>query len=198
LRSEQDKLEVELYNAEIHRLRYVKYEFSLEFEDMLVDATTQTAVIVVVEGHDVVFEVSAPKVSSMRNLRHTIEMRKGSDGWKIVSDGYDDYLWRLIRATGDSKEELLQLIDDAHNSRTDKGSGQSAGGAQDLSPLATQGLPYDRDGAVAYAHTWATAPRPYNPKYADFTDLGGDCTNFGSQAIHEGAHAPMAIGEQRG
>jgi hypothetical protein len=53
---------------------------------------------------------------------------------------------------------------------------------------------YDRSGAAAYAHQWATAPRPYNPDYFDFTDYGGDCTNFVSQAIREGGGAQM-VGE---
>lgn len=53
---------------------------------------------------------------------------------------------------------------------------------------------YHRSGAVAYAHQWATASRPYNPDYFDFTDYGGDCNNFVSQAIHEGGSAQM-IGE---
>ena len=43
---------------------------------------------------------------------------------------------------------------------------------------------YDRQKAVAYAHDWAYRR---NPKYHDFQNLGGDCTNFASQCIHAGA-----------
>jgi hypothetical protein len=43
---------------------------------------------------------------------------------------------------------------------------------------------YDRDAAVSYAHTWAYGR---NPRYYDFTALGGDCTNFTSQAVYAGA-----------
>jgi len=43
--------------------------------------------------------------------------------------------------------------------------------------------PYDRAAAVAYAHEWAFAR---NPAYADFEDLGGDCSNFVSQALMAG------------
>ncbi len=42
---------------------------------------------------------------------------------------------------------------------------------------------YDRDKAVAYAHQWAFGR---NPKFYDFSELGGDCTNFISQCIYEG------------
>ncbi len=43
---------------------------------------------------------------------------------------------------------------------------------------------YDRQKAVAYAHTWAYGR---NPRYYDFELLGGDCTNFASQVLYAGA-----------
>ena len=46
---------------------------------------------------------------------------------------------------------------------------------------------YDREKAVAYAHKWAYGR---NPAYGDFSEMGGDCTNFVSQCLHAGG-APM-------
>jgi hypothetical protein len=43
---------------------------------------------------------------------------------------------------------------------------------------------YNRDKAVAYAHKWAFGR---NPAYFDFSNLGGDCTNFASQVIYAGS-----------
>ena len=43
---------------------------------------------------------------------------------------------------------------------------------------------YDRDAAVAYANKWAYGR---NPQFYDFSDLGGDCTNFASQCIYAGS-----------
>ena len=43
---------------------------------------------------------------------------------------------------------------------------------------------YDRKKAVAYARRWAF---DRNPKYYDFGNIGGDCTNFASQCIYAGA-----------
>lgn len=43
---------------------------------------------------------------------------------------------------------------------------------------------YDRAAAVSYAHRWAFGR---NPDFYDFSDLGGDCTNFASQCIFAGA-----------
>ena len=43
---------------------------------------------------------------------------------------------------------------------------------------------YQRQKAVEYARKWALAR---NPAYYDFSDLGGDCTNFASQAVYAGS-----------
>lgn len=47
-------------------------------------------------------------------------------------------------------------------------------------------FPYNRSKAVEYAHQWAYKR---NPKYLDFSKLGGDCTNFASQVIYAGSGA---------
>ena len=48
-------------------------------------------------------------------------------------------------------------------------------------------LPYDRGAAVRYAHRWAY---DRNPAYYDFSELGGDCTNFASQCLYAGSGVP--------
>jgi len=45
-------------------------------------------------------------------------------------------------------------------------------------------IKYDRYRAVAYAHKWAYRR---NPKYFNFDNLGGDCTNFTSQVLYAGS-----------
>jgi len=49
-------------------------------------------------------------------------------------------------------------------------------------------IPYNRRAAVAYAHQWAYRR---NPDFYDFSDLGGDCTNFASQCVLAGANGVM-------
>lgn len=44
-------------------------------------------------------------------------------------------------------------------------------------------VPYDRIAAVRYAHRWAYGR---NPKYYNYDELGGDCTNFASQCLYAG------------
>lgn len=45
-------------------------------------------------------------------------------------------------------------------------------------------LSYDRRAAVRYAHLWAYGR---NPRYYDYENIGGDCTNFASQCLYAGA-----------
>ena len=45
-------------------------------------------------------------------------------------------------------------------------------------------LPYNRELAVSYARRWAYGR---NPAFYDFSEIGGDCTNFASQCIYAGA-----------
>jgi len=44
-------------------------------------------------------------------------------------------------------------------------------------------IPYNRRAAVRYAQKWALAR---NPAYYDFSEIGGDCTNFASQCLYAG------------
>jgi hypothetical protein len=45
-------------------------------------------------------------------------------------------------------------------------------------------LPYNRDKAIEYAHRWAF---DRNKRYYDFSNIGGDCTNFASQVLYAGS-----------
>jgi len=45
-------------------------------------------------------------------------------------------------------------------------------------------VPYNREKAVDYAHTWAFRR---NPSFSDFSALGGNCTNFISQCVYAGS-----------
>lgn len=44
-------------------------------------------------------------------------------------------------------------------------------------------LPYDRVAAVLYARRWAYGR---NPRFYDYEEIGGDCTNFASQCLYAG------------
>jgi len=44
-------------------------------------------------------------------------------------------------------------------------------------------ITYNREKTVAYARKWALGR---NPRFYNFSGLGGDCANFASQCIYEG------------
>lgn len=50
--------------------------------------------------------------------------------------------------------------------------------------MALRNVPYNRQAAVDYAHTWAF---DRNPRFYNFKGIGGDCTNFTSQCLYAGA-----------
>lgn len=51
---------------------------------------------------------------------------------------------------------------------------------------------YDRIGAVSYARQWALS---HNPKYANYENYGGDCTNYISQCVKAGGIPFDNLGE---
>lgn len=83
LTSESEKLEIELNHAKMYNLRYLDYTYNLEFGEFLVDSEEHYVTVSVIEGHDVEFEISKeisqyePIISKMRNLQHSIVLRKG-------------------------------------------------------------------------------------------------------------------------
>lgn len=44
-------------------------------------------------------------------------------------------------------------------------------------------IPYNREAALSYATKWAL---DRNPKFYDYSNIGGDCTNFASQVLWAG------------
>ena len=178
---EMRKLEIQIYHAKRNHLRYVWAKFILTFEDIALDSSAQTATVRLLEGHDVIFEVSKSTVSSMRNLEHTISLKKLNGSWVIVDDDYNDYLWRLLKSTQMSDEEIFASIDSLQSTTQEP---------QPSLPQDSNDLSYDRDGAIDYAHHWYDKR---NPNYYDFSDIGGDCTNFVSQAFYNGGKMPMGF-----
>lgn len=122
----------------------------------------------------------------MRNLEHTISLKKLNGSWVIVDDDYNDYLWQLLKSTQMSDEEIFASIDTLR-STTQK--------TQPALPQASNDLSYDRNGAIDYAHYWYDKR---NPNYYDFSGIGGDCTNFVSQAFYIGGKMPMGFPDTLG
>ena len=196
LDAELGKLEVEIKYAKLNQLSYVNYKYFLDFREFTFNAHTQTAIVLVVEGNEVIYEISAindpenPTISQMTGLKHTIILRQEQGAWKVASDEYNDLLWRVLRETGRSAEELLNSIKALPVLTAQNGGIQTE--TTSLLPDDTSSHAYDRAGAVSYALAHA-ADGTYNPDYPTYDGHGGDCTNFVSQALYEGGNISMYI-----
>lgn len=203
LRTELAKLAVEIKHAELDHLRYVDYKYSLDFRNIAINPSTNTATVSVVEGNEIVYELSAelnpknPIVSHTANIEHTIVLHEEQNQWKIVSDNYNDDLWRMLRQKGRSTDEILRTTDEmlrtmkASQRPTTQGNNAKSVPAYTV-PDDSSSHPYDRAGAVTYAlKHWSYDDGQYNPDYPNFSP--DDCTNFISQAIYEGGNASMFI-----
>ncbi|CAN2044488.1 hypothetical protein GMMP1_130029 [Candidatus Magnetomoraceae bacterium gMMP-1] len=185
LEAEIDKRDIEINNAIINNLRYLEYEYFLEYNSLKINKEMETAVVKLILGHDVVFEITPNITSTMRNLNHVIILKKTEKGWKIIKVDYKDDLQRFLDKIGLDKDQIIEHIrlkkqeDEVDLLLDDK----------DLSPSLKSGTihEYNRKNAVDYAHKWAT---DHNSNYGNFSNYGGDCTNFVSQVIHAG-DAPM-------
>ena len=114
LDAELGKLAVEIKHTRLNNLRYAYYKYFLDFRNIVVDTSTQTVTISVIDDNEVIHEISTeldpidPIVSHRANLEHTIVLRNEQGQWKIVSDYYSDNLWRVLRKPGTSTDEMLK------------------------------------------------------------------------------------------
>ena len=115
--AEVSKLKVELKHAELNNLRYAAYEYFLDYKNASIDLISQRVAVSVSLRQNIIYEISVlltsgePIMSSMYNEEHTIVLQKKDEDWKIISDIYNDYLWRRLRQSETSADEMLRLIE---------------------------------------------------------------------------------------
>ncbi|NPV74013.1 MAG: amidase domain-containing protein [Pelotomaculum sp.] len=116
--------------------------------------------------------------------RHWMKLALKDGRWLIQQDFYIDGLGENLSSPDPTPADGSALI-----------------GVPDKSPPAQGDQPviYDREGAVRYADEYAGLAwgagndHNYNPRYRNFNDRGGDCTNFVSQCLGDaqGGKIPM-------
>lgn len=180
--SEKERLNIELDHAILYNLLYQDYKFILNFQSFEFSEDLTTVVVRVLESHEVVFTATAPIISKMWGKPHIIELKANEDTWEVISDDYNDYLWRLIEFSGLSSIEFSNSMHMNHSLQKDLIESDIPYGLQDSQTMGS----YYSNGAVSYAHQWAYSR---NPAYYNFGDY--DCTNFVSQAMKVGGYIPM-------
>lgn len=83
---EEEKRDIELYVAKLFGLRYLSYQYTLNYS--VIEIKGNTATVQLREGHKVVFEVLAPKVSELANLQHIFTLHNNKGVWVINKDAY--------------------------------------------------------------------------------------------------------------
>jgi len=109
LDAELVKLALDAKYREYNGSRYVSYKFFLDFKEFSFDNATELVSVLVMENNATTSENSA-LVAEMSGLKHVIVLRQEQDQWKIVSDYYNDFLWRTARKDGETKEDMLNMI----------------------------------------------------------------------------------------
>ena len=188
LKAERQKQAIAIYHARSNRLRYLNYHFALDYDSITISPDGTSAAISLTESHEVVFEITSSEHSLMGNLKHEIQLIKEQGCWRIVQDDYEDYLWRILHISTLSKKEILEGIDRI----AERPSGLLENEPRILLNEDSE-TGYERDKAVVYAQKWAL---DRNPDYFDFNDIGGDCTNFVSQALYIGGGIPQTALEE--
>lgn len=180
LKAEQDKLEIAQAHAQKTGLTYQDYSFTLDYQAIEPDDLTGLVSVRLVLQSLITYTDNAPDPVPTRGAdeAHTLTLLPAPDGWQLVDDLYQDYLWRMLNASSESKQDWMKTIGELElNPETPP----EAGGTGCELPADASTHAYDRAAAVAYARTFAL---DYNPNYRDFPNA--DCTNYVSQAIYAG------------
>ncbi|MDI6603886.1 MAG: amidase domain-containing protein [Thermoanaerobacteraceae bacterium] len=120
-------------------------------------------------------------------IRHSIQLVKVNGKWLIRRDWYYDPL---------DEDSAFIDISPADGIAPEIFPANFTPSGEDSKNIKKKGN-YDREGAVKYADTYAGAAwgsgnnYEYNKKYRDYNGIGGDCTNFASQILHEGGGLKM-------
>lgn len=177
------------------QVRELNKEISFDYSEIEILDNTATAEVCVSKT----FNYSiCPDVESATLDSYSIDLKKENGEWKIaVIDNFvpEDIKFSLesqginidnLASISNYKSSIVSAIQSYNTDISD-----SMENPIPISALRTVTSTYDADGAVSYANTYALSP---NPNYFNIESLGGDCTNFASQVMHEGGGIPMHYG----
>lgn len=177
MEEEEKRYFIQVEKAKSKGLLFSVWKLNLVFRRLVI--MQKMAWVEVEEQHKVIYSIIGFPPSTMKGALHNLKLKKVRNRWYIVEHSCQD-------ETGECSEGI-ELKGDTGQRCNEEIKYYSETGERVLSI-------YDRQAAVRYAHRWAL---DRNPKYYDFEDLGGDCTNFCSQVIHAGG-APMKIDKRNG
>ncbi len=183
---EKDKREIELYLASLFDLKYVSYNYTLDYDS--IEIKNNKATIQLRESHTVVFEALAPETSELFNLQHIFTLHNKKGQWVIYKDEYQDELSEEM--TQLSKEEIKKIVDQNYVDDLNQRLQMPSATTSQLTATTPDPLPYSATQAINYAdaHVTSTCYPNYGCNYntAYYVTLSQDCANFVSQALYAG------------
>ena len=141
-----------------------------------IDLKNNKATVQLRESHQVVFEATAPTISEMANLQHTITLHYKNEGWLIYKDEYQDDLAQEMGHV--TKNDILKQVDKNYQAQFQSQAFTTP--PQVVAPLFVQHTD-NRSAAYNYAEAWALWTNSYYPRVPS-----GDCASFVSQAMYAG------------
>jgi len=184
IQKEKDKREIELYLASLFDLKYVTYNYTLDYDS--IEIKNNKATILLRESHTVVFEALAPEPSELFNLPHVFTLHNRKGQWVIYKDEYQDELSEEMSQL--NKEQIKKIVDQNYiEDQNQKSQGPDTSEVLTIpSSIDRTTYAYSRSLATAYADAHVTS---YNTAYYKTEYYGTtcvDCANFVSQAIYAG------------
>ena len=187
--------QVEHHKMQVNDMKLSKAKYDIEYKNISIDGNKVTIKFLEDDYYKFNF---IDKESKIFDVENTIVLRKSDDKYtidsiRVVRDNYvmfsnvinpnrdskaaiDNLKIKYLSWDRDEVEENKRLADEANkNSYVSKSCDH----------------PYDRNGAVAYAMKYANGR---NNNYYDYSSLGGNCANYGSQSIYAGGIPMDTIG----
>lgn len=139
------KTVVKYRKSQINDLRYDRFEYSLNFENIKIDTNKATALLT--ENYELYFKC-APTVRNKASITHVVLLMKKENAWLLVSDDYSDPdgIKLLLNSTfltngitkAQSSEMVLAKLNSQAETRLEKlGAIMEAEGAQKLTVFRT-------------------------------------------------------------
>lgn len=189
VQKEKDKREIELYLASLFDLKYVTYNYTLDYDS--IEIKNNKATVLLRESHTVVFEALAPEPSELFNLPHVFTLHNRKGQWVIYKDEYQDELSEEMSQL--NKEQIKKIVDQNYiEDQNQKSQGPDTSEVLTIpSTIDRTTYTYSRSLSTGYAdnHVASTCyPNSgcnYNTAYYK-TEPDTDCANFVSQSIYAG------------
>ena len=189
--------QVEHHKKQVNDMRLSKAKYDIEYKSISIDGNIVT--IKFLEDDYYTFNFM-DKESKIFDVENTIVLRKENykytiDSIRVVRDNYvmftneinvsrdskskiDDLKVKYLSWATDEVEENKRLLDTAN---------------KESYKAKSCDHPYNREDAVNYAMQYANSR---NSKYYDYSDVGGNCANYGSQTIYAGGIPMDTVGDQ--